>query len=184
MSLSDRRLFIGFCATAALAACGFTPAYAPGGAGVVLHNSILAAEPSDKPAFDLVERLEERLGPPQAPRFGLDYTIKTNPVGVAITSYNAVTRYNLNGTVDWTLSDFATGVRLTGGRVDNFTSYSATGSTVASLAAEEDATLRLMRILADQIVARLLATSGQWAGKTGGAEVGATAQPPAKTAAK
>jgi len=176
MSLSDRRLFFGFCATAALAACGFTPAYAPDGAGVVLHNSILATEPSGKPAFDLVERLEERLGPPQAPRFSLEYTIKTNQVGVAITSYNAVTRYNLNGTIDWSLSDLATGARLTGGRVDNFTSYSATGSTVASLAAEEDAKLRLMRILADQIVARLLATSGQWAGKTGAVAAQTSAQ--------
>tara|TARA_R110002110_G_scaffold103598_23_gene261935 strand:+ start:6985 stop:7551 length:567 start_codon:yes stop_codon:yes gene_type:complete len=188
MSLYNRRLLFGLFATAALAGCGFAPAYAPGGAGVVLHNSILAKEPSDKAAFDLVERLEERLGPATAPRFSLDYTITTNQVGVAITSYNAVTRYNLNGTVDWALADLATGARLTGGRVDNFTSYSATGSTVASLAAEEDASLRLMRILADQIVARLLATSGQWAGKTGdavsgvadGASIGTAAQVAAK----
>jgi LPS-assembly lipoprotein len=33
---------------------------------------------------------------------------------------------------------------------------------VAGLAAEEDAAQRLMRILADQIVSQLLATSGQW----------------------
>ena len=52
--------------------------------------------------------------------------------------------------------------------MQSFTSYSATGSTVAGLAAEEDAALRLMHILADQIVTRLLATSGQWsAGATG-----------------
>ena len=51
------------------------------------------------------------------------------------------------------------GARVTGGRVQSFTAYSATGSTVAGLAAEEDAGLRLMRILADQIVARLIAAS-------------------------
>ena len=82
--------------------------------------------------------------------------------GVAITPDNAITRYNLNGSVDWTLTDRATATRVTGGRVENFTSWSATGSTVAGLAAEEDARLRLMRILADDIVARLLATSGDW----------------------
>jgi LPS-assembly lipoprotein len=43
--------------------------------------------------------------------------------------------------------------------VKSFTAYSATGSTVAGLAAEEDAAYRLMRILADQIVAQLIATS-------------------------
>ena len=51
------------------------------------------------------------------------------------------------------------GAQVTGGRVQSFTAYSATGSTVAQLAAEEDAGLRLMRILADQIVARLIAAS-------------------------
>lgn len=146
----------------ALAACGFTPAYAPGAAGLALQNTILAAEPRDKPAFDLVERIEERLGPSDTPRFALAYTIQLKPVGVGISTANAITRYNLTGAVDWALNDVTTGARLTGGRAESFTSYSATGSTVAGLAAEEDAAQRLMRILADQIVSQLLATSGQW----------------------
>jgi LPS-assembly lipoprotein len=41
------------------------------------------------------------------------------------------------------------------GSVDNFTSYSATGTTVATLAAERDAQERLMIQLADQIFVRL-----------------------------
>src|SRR5690606_40101440 len=115
-----------FLAVMGLAACGFTPAYAPGGAGAALQNAVLAAEPRDKPAFDLVERLEERLGPSDHPRFGLSYQIKLKQVGVAISTANAITRYNLNGVVDWQLTDVATGARLTGGRTENFTSYSAT----------------------------------------------------------
>ncbi len=82
---------------------------------------------------------------------------------MAITPENAVLRYNLTGRVDWTLTDIATQTRVSGGRVENFTSYSATGSTVAGLAAEEDAAYRLMRIMADQIVTRMLATANQWA---------------------
>jgi LPS-assembly lipoprotein len=164
MLLSRRRLFLGLGASGALAACGFTPAYAPGGVGTVLQNSVEVAEPMDKPAFDLVKRLEQRLGPPQPARFGLSYAIRLNPLGVAITTENAVTRFNLTGNVEWALTDLATGKKLTGGKVSSFTSYSATGSTVAGLAAEEDAALRLMRILADQIISTLLATSGQWAG--------------------
>ncbi|WP_323005194.1 LPS assembly lipoprotein LptE [Pseudorhodobacter sp.] len=146
-----------------LAACGFTPAYAPGGGGTALQNTVLAAEPRDKPAFDLVERLEERLGPSDSPLYGLSYRIALNPVGLGITPDNAVTRYSLIGVVEWELTDVTTRARLTGGKIENFTSYSATGSTVAGLAAQEDAAQRLMRIIADQIVSQLLATSGQWA---------------------
>lgn len=146
----------------ALVACGFTPAYGPGGPAQGIQSSIRVADPSDKNAFDLVERLEERLGRPNASRFDLTYTIKTTATGVGITPDNAITRYNLNGTIDWVLTNRATNARVTGGQVHSFTSYSATGSTVAGLAAQEDAARRLMRILADQITARLLATSGAW----------------------
>lgn len=164
MSLSeisgpDRRTFLLF---AALAGCGFTPAYAPGGPAAGLQGTIRAADPTDKRGFDLVQRLEERLGRPESPRFDLTYTITTKAIGVGVTPDGSITRYNLTGQVVWALTD-TSGTRVTGGTVDSFTSWSATGSTVAGLTAEEDAGLRLMRLLADQIVLRLLATSDVWA---------------------
>jgi LPS-assembly lipoprotein len=142
-----------------LAACGFTPAYGPGGSAGKLTETIWVQDPTDKYAFDLVERLEERLGRPENIRYDLTYTIITETVGVGITTDNKITRYNLKGVVDYSLIERSSGARITGGRVQSFTAYSATGSTVAELAAEEDAALRLMRILADQIVARLIAAS-------------------------
>ena len=157
--LSRRSLLL---APLALAACGFTPAYAPGGAATSLLGTVRAQDPTDKNGFDLVERLEERLGRPEDHRYDLAFTITTEAVGVGITTENEITRYNLKGVIDYTLSDTATGTRLTGGRVQSFTAYSATGSTVAGLAAEEDAAFRLMRILADQIVARLIAASASF----------------------
>jgi LPS-assembly lipoprotein len=147
----------------ALAACGFAPAYGPGGPAEGLRGTIRAAEPSTKDAFELVKQLETRLGRADAVRYDLAYTITTEAIGVGYTPDSTITRYNLTGSVDWTLTDRTTGQRATGGTVSSFTSYSATGSTVAGLAAEEDARRRLMVILADQIVARLLATSGAWA---------------------
>lgn len=152
--LSRRFLLI---APLVLAACGFTPAYAPGGAATALLGTVYVQDPGDRNGFDLVERLEERLGRPEAPRYDLAYTITTETLGVGFTADNQITRYNLKGVIDYTLTDRASGARVTGGRVQNFTGYSATGSTVAGLAAEEDAGLRLMRILADQIVVRLVA---------------------------
>jgi LPS-assembly lipoprotein len=153
----SRRLVL--LAPLALAACGFTPALAPGGPATSLLGTVYVQDPTDKNGFDLVERLEERLGRPETPRFDLAYTITTEAVGVGFTTDNKITRYNLKGVIDYTLTDRASGARVTGGRVQSFTAYSATGSTVAGLAAEEDAAFRLMRTLADQIVARLIAAS-------------------------
>jgi LPS-assembly lipoprotein len=160
MSLFKRRLFLTL--PLALMACGFTPAYGPTGAAKGMQTSIRIADPTDKNGFDLVERLEERIGRPQAERFKLGYGITTSTAGVGITPDNAITRYNINGSIAWTLSDLSTGAQVAGGTVHSFTSYSATGSTVAGLSAQEDAARRLMRILADQIVTRLLASSGAW----------------------
>ena len=143
----------------ALAACGFTPALAPEGPASRLLGAVYVQDPTDKAGFDLVERLEERLGRPDSPRYDLAYTITTETVGAGFTTDNQITRYNVKGVIDYTLTDRGTGARVTGGRVQSFTAYAATGSTVAGLAAEEDAALRLMRILADQIVARLIAAS-------------------------
>lgn len=159
MSSFNRRFLL--LAPLALAACGFTPAYAPGGGADKLFGTIWVQDPTDKNGFDLVERLEERLGRPDDIRYDLGYRITTEAVGVGITTDNQITRFNLKGVVDWTLTERATGARIAGGRVQNFTAYSATGSTVAGLAAEEDAAFRLMRILADQIVARLIAESAR-----------------------
>ena len=161
MSLPNRRTVLF--APLALVACGFAPAYGPGGVADGLQGRIRVADPDDKLGFDLVERLEERLGRPEAARFDLGYSIVTKAESLGITPEDAITRFHLTGHIDWTLTNRETGQRATGGRVQGFTAYSATGSTVAGLAAEEDAAYRLMRILADQIVTRLLATSGSWA---------------------
>ena len=146
----------------ALAACGFTPAYGPQGPARGLMGRVRVDDPASKDAFDLVERLEERLGRPQVVRYDLSYSITTQPVGVGITKASDITRYNLTGNIDWTLTDRESGARVAGGRVESFTSWSAAGSTVAGLAAEEDAHRRLMHILADQIVMRIVASSAAW----------------------
>lgn len=161
MSWCDRRTFLIL--PLALSACGFSPTLAPGGAAAGLQGKIRLADSTDKAGFDFLQRMEERLGRPSQPLYDLTYTITTEAVGVGITPAGAIQRYNLTGIVDWSLQRRADGERLTGGRAESFTSYSATGTTVAELAAEQDAALRLMRILADQIVARLQATAGAWA---------------------
>jgi LPS-assembly lipoprotein len=156
MWLPDRRTLL---LAPLLAACGFAPAGAPGGPVAALQGTVRVSDPADRYAFDLVERLEERLGRPTAPAFDLAYTITTDSIGVGLTPEAEITRYNLTGRVDWALTDRASGARVAGGTVENFTSYSAVGSTVAALAAEEDAGTRLMRAMGDQIVTQLIAAN-------------------------
>jgi len=165
MSSSDhpnRRAVLALLGPALLAGCGFTPVYGTGGPARELLNRVRIEDPADKNAFDLVERLEERLGRPQNVAFRLSYGITTRSKGLGITPDNATTRYNIDGTATYLLSDAETGTPLAQGEVTTFVSYSASGSTVATDAAEEDAYERLMRLLADQIVNELIASSAGW----------------------
>jgi LPS-assembly lipoprotein len=76
-----------------------------------------------------------------------------------VTLTGETTRYSLVGQVDYTLTARDGGTVVASGQVGNFTGYSATGSTVETLAGERDARERLMTILADQLVTRLYATA-------------------------
>ena len=159
MSWFSRRSLIGL---VLLAGCGFQPAFGPDGPAGRLQNTIAVADPADKNGFDLVERLEQRLGRGRDPAYGLAHEITTRSSGVGITPDNAITRFTIAGSVHFALTRRADGAELSAGTVESFTSYSASGTTVSTLAAERDAETRLMRLLADQIVMRLVATSGSW----------------------
>ena len=146
----------------ALTGCGFAPALGTGGPAQRLMGSVRAADPGDQLDFDFVRRIEERFGRPGLPVYDLTYAISTAPDGVAITGEGAITRYNLTGSVVWKLTRAGDGLRMAGGTEDSFTSYSATGSTVAGLTAKQDAARRLMVILADSVVARLMVASASF----------------------
>ena len=60
----------------------------------------------------------------------------------------------------FSLRDMTTDKVLTSGKVENFTSYSAEGTTVSELAAKQDAEERLMLIMADQMITELTAKAG------------------------
>ncbi|SIO17490.1 LPS assembly lipoprotein LptE [Vannielia litorea] len=144
---------------ALLGACGFAPLYGPGGPGETLHGQVEIAEPTTENEFDFVSRLETRLGRTAAGPMRLDYAITTRREGLAITADQETQRYNILGEVRYQVTDTTTNVVLSTGRTHSFTSYSATGTTVATTTAARDAEARLMVILADQAVTHLLATA-------------------------
>lgn len=160
LSYKRRTLILGLLA---LGACGFQPAYGPNGPAAGLQGSIEVAAPDTRNGFNFVRRLEERLGQPQAAKYALSYTLALSEDDLGITQTQAITRYNVLGAADYALREVGTGLVVHSGKVDAFTSYSATGTTVSTSTAKRAAYARLMIILADQITTRLLATSGVWA---------------------
>lgn len=160
MSSFDRRTLL--ISLAGLAACGFEPAYGPNGAAANLRGSILVDEPTDRFSFELLKQLEERLGQPVNPSYGLAIKLRLEEDDLAITQDQEILRYNIIGTADFAIRNLASGAELFRSSVSSFTAYAATGTTVSTREAQRDAYDRLMVILADQITSRLIASSGSW----------------------
>ncbi|SNR65552.1 LPS assembly lipoprotein LptE [Puniceibacterium sediminis] len=156
MSCNRRTFVLGAAAFGLLAACGFTPVYGPGGGADVLLGQIELDAPDTREGYLLTQRLEERLGRGIGGAYALSYEINVDTEGLGTTSEGSTTRYQLLGKVTYTLRDAATGAVLNSRDTSAFSGYSATGSNVATLAAESDATRRLMVILGDQMVDQLI----------------------------
>ncbi|SDE69609.1 LPS assembly lipoprotein LptE [Limimaricola pyoseonensis] len=143
----------------ALGACGFAPAYGPGGAAGELRGAVTVEAPATFPGYALRERLLDRLGAPGTARYLLAVDPTETVEQAAISADGAVTRYRLLGRAPWRLEDAASGAEIASGVAEGFTGYSATLGTVASEAAEQDARDRLAVLLADRIVTRLIAAA-------------------------
>ncbi|KAA9005987.1 LPS assembly lipoprotein LptE [Histidinibacterium aquaticum] len=140
-----------------LAGCGFSPVYGPGGAAAPLLGTTAVEAPATEAGYRLRLRLIDRLGPSEAPTYLLSVDLDIRDAAVGVTSEQETTRYNLPGAATYRLTDVATGIGVASGTVDGFTSYSATGTSVSTFAAAEDARQRLAVVLADRILDRLAA---------------------------
>ena len=151
--ISRRAVALGLLA---LGGCGFAPVY---GDGTALRGLVTYQTDETVAGFRLRERLEQRLGVPQNVRYELRVRLSRNSQPAAITAAGDTVRFNVVGRADWTLHDVESGQTVAQGKSESFTSYAATGSTVATQAASTDANARLSVALADMIVSRLLILS-------------------------
>ena len=142
-----------------LSACGFEPVYGTGGAGTVLQNRVLVDKPDDRAGFFMVRRLEERLGRASDPAFRLAIDLSVREESRAIDPEGDIRRFHLIATATYTLIEAGTGAEIQTDTISNFVGYSATGTSVATLAARRDAQERLITNLADEIVLKLQASS-------------------------
>lgn len=172
---SSRRKFgFGLAAVIGLTACGYSPAYGPKGSARNLFNRVEFKTPASRNEFDLVGQFEQRLGHGEDAKFRLTYDVSTSQDGTGLTPAQERIRFNVVGRLSYTLTDTTSGQVLTRGTVENFTGYSVasvdvtatppgTSATISTLSAKRDASRRLMVILADQVVTRLIASSPGWA---------------------
>ncbi|MEL7254889.1 MAG: hypothetical protein AAGL23_11990 [Pseudomonadota bacterium] len=156
----DRRLFL-LSGLALTAGCGFSPAFAPGGAATRLQNSVTLDDPDDRADYLLVRRFEERMGPANPARYGLSYSVSLVESGIAVSSTSITTRQNILGSITYALRDLQTDKVVSSGTVDQFTSYSAEDTTISAQTSKQDAEERLMVIMTDQMITRLTAETSQ-----------------------
>ncbi|EPX79592.1 LPS assembly lipoprotein LptE [Salipiger mucosus] len=152
----DRRRLLLTLAALPLAGCGFAPVYGTSGGGGALLDAVALAEPETTDEYVFNRRFEERLGRGLAGPYRLETTFETSRQGLGSLADGRTTRYRLLGEVAFVLREAGSERALIRGRTDAFTGYSATGSTVATESAERDAEERLMILLADQVIDRLL----------------------------
>ncbi|MEO0773535.1 MAG: hypothetical protein AAFZ04_10175 [Pseudomonadota bacterium] len=156
----DRRLFL-LSSLALTTGCGFSPAFAPGGAATRLQNSVTLDDPDDRADYLLVRRFEERMGPANPARYGLSYSVSLVESGIAVSSTSITTRQNILGSITYALRDLQTDKVVSSGTVDQFTSYSAEDTTISAQTSKQDAEERLMVIMTDQMITRLTADTSQ-----------------------
>lgn len=153
---SDRRSFLTLVACAGLlAGCGFAPVHGPQGAGGNLMGTIRADDPADRRDFQFVAALEERLGRPASERYTLAYSMDIAETERGTVRGFGATRNQMRGRLDYVLAR-PDGTEVTAGQVRAGTAYSLTSTQLATLAAREDAELRVIRMLVDALVARLM----------------------------
>ncbi|OUS04140.1 hypothetical protein A9Q96_14350 [Rhodobacterales bacterium 52_120_T64] len=162
MLLFSRRKFLSLATIPlALSACGFTPIYSKGSAAEKMHGRIALGTFDGLEGFQLREQLVSRLGTAINAAHQLNVMLTVDSDGIAITQDGSITRYNLSGSAEFTISQLGGGVVFTD-TVTAFTAYNATASAYATRIAEKDANRRIAVTIADKIVTRLATSAEDW----------------------
>jgi LPS-assembly lipoprotein len=132
-----------------LGGCGFTPLYATPGMTPALASIDVVAPLNDSGAtsregYFLRLKLNDQLGhdPETASRYRLVTTLKQSRLAQGARVNNIASRYELDVTVSYVLSDNVTGEVLTKGSVPVKVSYDSSDPPYASVAANQDAETR------------------------------------------
>jgi len=144
---------------AGLGGCGFTPLYAENGvtAGVT-HVQVIA--PQGRVGFLLRQNLDDRLGrdPGDKPAYRLELQVAGLGRGAhGVRADATAQRYEIDLTVDYILTDLATGKVARQGSVTSIASYDSADQPYAGIAARQDTENRLAADAAQKIEIQIAA---------------------------
>jgi len=144
--------------------CGFEPIYGTNKPASIIMGKIDVEVSNGRNAFELRDRLIERLGALDGtpPSYLLKYTSNIESKNLTISKDNDVTRYTLQGETNFDLVDMASKKVIYTNTIVSNTAYSATAGTYPTAVAERDANVRLSQDMADKIVTLLLITAKDW----------------------
>ena len=143
--------------------CGFEPIYGTNTPANLIMGKIDIEVSNGRNAFELRDRLIERLGVLESdPNYLLKYSSSIKSKNLTISKDNDVTRYTLQGETDFDLVDLASKKVIYTNIIVSNTAYSATAGTYPTAIAERDANVRLSKDMADKIVTLLLITAKEW----------------------
>jgi LPS-assembly lipoprotein len=145
-------------AATGLSGCGFTPLYATPGVSKGLA-SIEVAAPRGRVGFLLREDLDDALGHDKsaAPAYRLELTLVQTRGPRGLTIADVAEYYDVGLTVQYKLTDLATGKVTHTGQVTSQVSYDDSGQAYADIAAAQDAQTRIAADAAQRIQAQLQA---------------------------
>lgn len=139
-------------------ACGFTPVHAPGGVSfdtVRVQLSGGTAIDDKEAAFWVQQRLAERFSTGSSPAQVLEITPTAYRAGLGISGQDIATRYDLNMSIRYKLTDAKTGKVLDRGTVNGVSTFTATNDAYALVAAEKETTRQLAADTADRLITKL-----------------------------
>lgn len=135
-----------------LAACGFTPVYAPGSQTSQTLSDIRVASPSNREEYLFVRNVEDRLGRNPNAENVLRYKVWLIERRQGLIGAN---RSQIYGKASYQLVSPNDDKIIATGLVESFTGYSS--EATLSQASQRDTKERLMTILADRVITDLTA---------------------------
>lgn len=147
-----------------LTACGFEPMYGARSAGSSAAAALATVElapilDKEQQPYRLGQQLEmllnERLGSAGMSLYRLELSLDRERDGFGTRQDSAVTRYGLRLTAYYRLIELASGNTVLEERTHSYNSYDVEKSDFATLTAERDMELRLIKDLSERVAGRL-----------------------------
>lgn len=154
------RIFILPLLTLALTACGFKPLHATSQTGINLSDvGVVMASIQDvqdrEAGYYIQQRLLDRTGNPDNAKHVVTITPSVRRTRLGVTNNDVASRYDINLTAKYTLTDRKTGKVLDNGQVRAVSTFGAPDDAFGLIAADTNGTKQGAQELADRLLLEL-----------------------------